>query len=163
MIVLSDTSPLNYLVLIGHVDVLPALFGEVVLPAPVRDELLHPASPDVVRQWLAVPPAWLSIRQPTGTDASLQLGAGEVAAISLAMELRADLLLMDDRLGRRAAEQRGLSVVGTLNVLAAAAERDLLELTAAVAKLQQTNFHISPRILAKVLAADAERRRRKPT
>lgn len=62
MIVLSDTSPLNYLVLIGHVNVLPALFGEVILPVAVRDELLHPAAPEVVREWLSAPPRWLSIR-----------------------------------------------------------------------------------------------------
>jgi predicted nucleic acid-binding protein len=77
------------------------------------------------------------------------------------MELKADVLLMDDRLGRRAAKQRGLSVAGTLNVLEVAAQRNLLELPDAIAMLQQTNFHVSETILADALAADAERRRQK--
>ena len=126
MIVLSDTSPINYLVLIGHVDVLPALFGEVILPAVVQGELLHPGAPQVVRDWLANPPSWHMIRHATQVDATIQLGAGEIEAISLAVELGADLVLMDDRVGRRTAEARGVPVAGTLNVLVAAAERDLL-------------------------------------
>jgi predicted nucleic acid-binding protein len=159
VIVLSDTSPLNYLVLIGHVDVLPILFGEVVVPKGVSDELQRSGAPEAVRLWVASRPTWLVIRTPSRTDDSIELGMGEVEAISLAMELHADLLLMDDRLGRRAAESRGLSVAGTINVLEAAAERDLLDLPVAVAKLRHTNFHISEQILANALAADVERRR----
>lgn len=161
MIVLSDTSPLNYLVLIGHVDVLPALFGQVIVPAAVRAELQHPGTPQIVRDWLRTAPPWLVVHAAAHIDASIQLGTGEIEAISLAIELHADLLLMDDRRGRRAAESRGLSVAGTLNVLEAAAERDLLDLPVAIAKLRQTNFHVSERILARALDADAERRRQR--
>jgi predicted nucleic acid-binding protein len=158
VIVLSDTSPINYLVLIGHVEVLPTLFGEVVLPVAVRDELLHPGAPQLVRDWIVNPPDWLVIRQATQIDTAIQLGAGEVEAISLAVELGADLILMDDRLARRAAEARGIPFAGTLNVLEAAAERNLLDLPSAVAKLRQTNFHISEKILAAALENDAARR-----
>ena len=65
---------------------------------------------------------------------------------------------MDDRLGRRAAEARGLSVAGTLNVLDVAAERQLLDLPTAIATLRKTNFHISETILAELLKADAKRK-----
>ena len=85
MIVLSDTSPLNYLVLIGHVDVLPTLFGDVIVPAAVRDELQRAGAPDVVREWLAGPPSWLKVRAASHPDPTIQLGAGEVEAISLAL------------------------------------------------------------------------------
>ena len=161
MIVLSDTSPLNYLVLIGHVDVLPVLFGEVVVPTGVSDELQRSGAPEAVRHWMASRPNWLVIRTPSRMDDSIELGTGEVEAISLAMELHADLLLMDDRLGRRAAESRGLSVAGTVNVLEAAAERNLLDLRDAIAKLRQTNFHVSEIILVNALTADVERRKQR--
>ena len=161
MIVLSDTSPLNYLVLIGHVDVLPALFGEVIVPEAVRDELQSSGAPAVVKQWMSNPPAWCIVRSAAHLIENIKLGIGEVEAISLAIELHADLLLMDDRAARRAAESRGLSIAGTINILEAAAERELIDLRTAIANLRQTNFHIAERILARALDADDERRQRR--
>ncbi|HEV2972830.1 MAG TPA: DUF3368 domain-containing protein [Pirellulales bacterium] len=159
MIVLSDTSPINYLVLIGQVDILPVLFGEVVIPTAVPTERQRQGAPDPVRRWIDRLPAWPVVRSPIAVDPQLRLGRGEAEAISLAAELHATLLLMDDRRGRRMAEALGLSVAGTINVLEAAAKRHLLDLPTAIAQLRQTNFHISDRILARALAADAERRR----
>ena len=52
MIVVADTSPLNYLVLIDEVDLLPALFGEVLIPQAVFQELKHPKTPAKVQQWI---------------------------------------------------------------------------------------------------------------
>lgn len=112
----------------------------------------------IVREWMSNPPAWLTVRVPLLIDHTIHLGRGETEAISLAMELHADLLLMDDRVGRRAAERRGMAVTGTLNVLEAAAERGLLDLPTVVAKLRQTNFHISEQLLSRALDTDAKRR-----
>jgi len=61
MIVVSDTSPLNYLVLVGAIDVLPKLFGEVYVPLAVIQELQHPRTPVPVKQWAQSPPDWLRI------------------------------------------------------------------------------------------------------
>lgn len=158
MIVLSDTSPINYLVLTGHIEILPALFGQVVIPAAVLAELQHSGTPTVVQRWIRNPPAWLLIRSAAQVDPRLRLGQGEAEAISLAVELHATLLLMDDRRGRREAESRGLSVAGTLNVLEAAAQRGLLDFPTAVAKLRQTNFHIADHIIQRALKTDAERK-----
>jgi predicted nucleic acid-binding protein len=160
VIVLSDTSPLNYLVLIGHIDILPTLFGRIIIPTAVHHELLHPGTPEAVRRWIETPPSWLEIRLPSHLEENIALGRGEVEAISLAIEINADLLLMDDRVARRMAESKGLSVVGTLNVLEASAARGLLDLSAALDKLRQTNFHVSEEILNHVLALDVERRKR---
>jgi predicted nucleic acid-binding protein len=159
VIVLSDTSPLNYLILIGHVDKLPALFNELIIPQAVADELAHPRAPDIVRQWIGSLPAWCQVRTVTQLDLTIPLGKGEREAICLATELHADLLLADDRLARNYAERQGLRVAGTLNVLEVAAERNLLELPKAIAQLRQTNFHIAEELVARALAADAERNR----
>jgi hypothetical protein len=97
MIVVSDTSPLNYLVLIEQVQVLPMLFGRVVVPPAVMTELQHAGAPDAVRAWAASPPAWLEIQPPARMEPLLGLGAGEAQAIRLAQELHADAVLIDER------------------------------------------------------------------
>lgn len=62
MIVVSDTSPLNYLIIIGRASILPALFGEVVVPAAVLDELRHAKTPVAVREFANTPPGWVKIQ-----------------------------------------------------------------------------------------------------
>jgi predicted nucleic acid-binding protein len=64
MPVVSNTSPLNYLVLIGEIEILPALHHHVVIPVAVSEELHDPATPDAVRGWIENPPGWLEIRRP---------------------------------------------------------------------------------------------------
>lgn len=157
MIVISDTSPIHYLVLTGVIDVLPMLFTEVVVPPGVLAELQHSHAPDVVRDWAKSSPTWMVVRSPVYVDPQVQLGRGEAEAIALAVEMQAELLLVDDRRARREAESRGLSVAGTVGVLEAAAKRQLLNLPDVVAKLRQTNFHVSDRILERALEEDARR------
>ena len=64
MLVIADTSPLHYLVLIEQTDILPALFGHVIIPPVVAEELQRPRTPAPVRAWMASPPAWLDMRPP---------------------------------------------------------------------------------------------------
>ena len=61
MIVIADTTPINYLVLIGKVDILPVLYGRILIPEAVCEELQHDRTPDAVRAWVQKPPAWLEI------------------------------------------------------------------------------------------------------
>ena len=98
MLVIADTSPLHYLVLIEHTAILPTLFGHVLVPRAVAEELQRPRTPAAVRAWMESPPAWLSIRSPREpvVSTALRLGAGEREALSLAQELHADLVLLDD-------------------------------------------------------------------
>ena len=90
MIVVADTSPINYLILIEEIDILTKMYGSVVIPHAVREELVRPSAPEPVRKWIAQPPAWLEVRTPVIVpDASLaHLDAGERDAIMLAGELR---------------------------------------------------------------------------
>ena len=62
MIVIADATPLNYLVLIGHADILPRLFDQVLIPSAVMNELQRSRTPEIVRAWIAAPPAWLEVR-----------------------------------------------------------------------------------------------------
>ena len=59
MIVIADSTPLNYLILIHQVDLLPQLFDRILIPPAVFEELQHQETPDVVRRWIASPPSWL--------------------------------------------------------------------------------------------------------
>jgi len=62
-IVIADTGPIHYLVLIGYADILPALFVKVIVPSVVLEELTHAETPPAVRSWMAQLPVWLEVRQ----------------------------------------------------------------------------------------------------
>jgi predicted nucleic acid-binding protein len=160
MIVVSDTSPLNYLVLLDVAHVLPALFGEVVVPPTVLAELTRAETPGVVREWALNPPDWLRVMAAESVMPGLELDAGEAEAISIAIALKADLLLIDDRKGRRAANVHGLTTVGTLTVLESAAKQNLVSLTTVIEQLRSTNFRASRAMLDNALKRESDRRRR---
>jgi predicted nucleic acid-binding protein len=153
VIVVADTSPLRYLILIDHVHVLPALFGEVIVPPAVVAELTNERTPQEVRTWLADKPEWLRVQTPRETLPQLRgaIDDGEREAIALAVELRADALLIDDRNGRRQAEALKCPAVGTLGVLADAADRGFADLPAALERLRSTNFRADGRLIEEIL------------
>jgi predicted nucleic acid-binding protein len=99
MIVIADTSPINYLILIDAIDTLKALFGRVIIPQAVFDELQREKTPRKVKAWMTRRPEWLVVRQASRLPFSPQrrLGDGKREAITLAIELKADAVLMDDR------------------------------------------------------------------
>ncbi len=153
MIVVADTSPLNYLILLGHSEFLPELYGGVLVPDAVLLEMQHPETPLKVSSWAASPPAWLERTTVKQLDASLaaELGRGEREAISLALELHADVLLIDERAGRREAETRHLSVAGTLIVLLEAGLRGHLDFSTEIKRLREFGFHVSRSLEAEML------------
>ncbi|MBV9035078.1 MAG: hypothetical protein JO182_11360 [Acidobacteriaceae bacterium] len=61
-LVIADTGPVNYLLLIGHIEILPALFEAVILPSAVKRELTHQDTPLSVRRWNVDPPKWVEVR-----------------------------------------------------------------------------------------------------
>jgi predicted nucleic acid-binding protein len=164
MIVVADTSPLNYLVLLGHIEILAKIYAEVLVPQTVLDELQDSEAPAEVRAWALDSPAWLQIstllfRRDPLMD---RLDRGEQDAILLAESLKAERLIIDDLEGRREAAKRGLPVIGTLGILAEAARRNLLDLPQALAALQATNFHAAPHLMALLLENNAKRRKSLP-
>jgi len=158
MMIISNATPLHYLIMIGEVEILHRMFGQVVIPQAVIVELQRQETPEVVRRWISALPSWLEVRAPSVIDPTLKLGAGELEAISLAQELKADQILLDDKKARKAALERGLSVTGTLTILEAAGELDLIDLPAAINSLRQTNFRAPSPLIEDILRRDAERK-----
>jgi predicted nucleic acid-binding protein len=150
MLVVSNTTPLNALVQTGDVEILPRLFQRVIIPTAIAEELFHPSTPPKVYAWLTSKPAWLEIRNPTRVDTTLPLDRGEVEAIALTKECKADLLLLDERRARREAARLGLPIVGTLGVIELAARARLLDLEQAIERLRQTNFRIREVEIARI-------------
>jgi predicted nucleic acid-binding protein len=159
-LIIADTGPINYLVLIGNIDLLPVLFEKVILPSAVQAELTDPDAPPSVRNWIADPPAWLEVHETPSRafdQTSVEgLDDGETAAIALAIALEADLLLMDDRKGVIVARRKGLRVTGTLGVLDLAAQRALVNFAQAVNRLRRTSFRIPEALLNSLMKKHAE-------
>jgi predicted nucleic acid-binding protein len=157
LIVVSDTSPVLNLARIGRLDLLPALYGQVLIPLAVYRELveskrdLPPAVDFASVGWLVVASANDKARVLALRD---ELDAGEAEAIVLAIERRADLLLVDERRGRRTARAAGLAVTGLLGVVAAAKRAGLIELAKPIVDelIQTARFWIGPELYAEVLA-----------
>lgn len=160
-LVVSNAGPLITLAKIRRSQLLKDLFGHIVIPRAVFDE--------VVLRGTGEPGAeetrsadWIETRL-TVDDLSVavlreNLGAGESEAIVLTQELGADLLLLDDALARRKAERLGLNVIGTLGVLLLAKHAGLLDtVKPMLSELQQTDFRASLRVYEEVLARAGEK------
>jgi predicted nucleic acid-binding protein len=126
MLVISDTSPILYLLLINQLDLLPRLHQRIIIPDVVQAEMQDPGAPHVLQIWIAKPPEWLEIHPvPNQSGAALErLDPGEQAAILLAQFLNADLLIVDDLDARRTAQSLGINITGTLGILGEAANRN---------------------------------------
>jgi predicted nucleic acid-binding protein len=147
ILVVADTTPLRYLIEIGYENLLPKLFTKVWIPGAVAGELRHERAPALVRHWAERLPSWIEVRKiggPPSVHEKAGLDRGEWEAIELAKELRANLLLIDERSGVRVARELGFTVTGTLGVLVEAARSDLISIEEALARLSKTNFRSTP-------------------
>jgi predicted nucleic acid-binding protein len=158
MIVVADTSPINYLILIGRLDLLPALFTNVVTTPAVMRELGHAHSPRAVREWATNPASWIEVIAPREIALPPNLDAGEREAISLAVQLSAPVILIDERVGAVAAVSLGIRPLGTLGVLEVAATKNLVSLPEALALLKATSFRVGSDLIRAALERDALRR-----
>jgi predicted nucleic acid-binding protein len=150
MIVVADSGPLHYLILLQHIELLHRFYGQVLVPEPVASELSAAAAPAVVRGWITKPPTWVEVR-PVPSDAvstiTDDLDPGERAAIALAETVHADLLLIDEAAGRAEAKRRHLRVTGTLGVLRAGAEQGLVNVPELLDRLKATSFYLDETFL----------------
>ena len=158
--VVSDTSPINYLVQIGLVELLRELYETVLLPPEVVTELVSASAPLVVREWASDLPSWVLVRQskPEARDDPRwrRLDIGERAALAIADEF-GGLLLIDERAGCSIAKQNSIRVTGTLGVLDEAARRQLILLSEAAELLKKTSFRYPAAIVNRLLAEEKVR------
>ena len=153
MIVVSDTSAITSLLQIGRVQLLQQMYGSVFVPSAVEQELrcTHAALPDFI---VAVP-----VHDAQGVARFLpQLHRGEAEAIALAKEVKANALLMDEKLGRAVAMQEGLRVIGLVGVLATAKMKGLIpSLAAALDDLEtKADFRMSAALKSEALRSVGE-------
>ena len=150
--VVADASPLIAFQQIGQLPLLQALFTSLIVPPSVAKEI----APSVPRQ------PWILERQLVQPIPPLileaELGPGETQAISLALELHADQLVVDEKEGRHLATRLGLHVIGTLGVLLAAKRKSLIPaVRPQIEALLQNNFWISPQLVERTLADVGEK------
>lgn len=146
MIIVSDTTPLRYLIEIDEAHILPALYGKIIIPQKVFDELQGQKTPPKVVTWIQNLPVWLEVQK---ADLSLftphkYIHAGEHEAIALALELNADAFLSDDGNAIKEARRLNILTLRLFNILESAAEDDLLDLLTSIQKMKLTTFHSPP-------------------
>lgn len=122
MLAVSNTSPVSNLAIVGRLQLLRSQFGELWVPPAVKLELDQLHQPDALREiQQALQEGWIKTKGLVSNSITGLLQAtldpGEAEAISLALELKADLILLDERDGRAAAERAGLRVTGLFGVL----------------------------------------------
>ncbi len=145
MIVIADTSPLNYAVMIGVADALFGLYGQIVVPAAVHRELTSSGAPAALRFWAQDHRDRISVREVNlPDDPELRcLDPGEAQAIFLAQQTPNSLLIIDERDGRAEARRRGINITGLLGVIRDGAIRGYLDFEDALRKLKETDFRLS--------------------
>ena len=146
-VVVSDTSPVCYLIITDVVEYLPRLFTEVLVPPAVIEELDSDGSPARVQQWVASPPAWLKIVAPKKAQDSLGLDLGETQAIWLGEERGIKSILIDERKGTRVARERGFRIAGTLAVIERFAERGWISFEEVITRLRLTTFRYNEQMI----------------
>jgi uncharacterized protein len=150
MIVVSDTSPITALMTVGEARILAELFGKVIIPIAVHDELLSSHTSI---------PSWIEVQQVSNfTEAnrfSQIVDIGEAQAIELAKELHAELLLIDERKGRRLAVQEGVPIIGLLGVVLLAKRKNLIPSARILLRRldQEAGIYLSKELVEKALGA----------
>ena len=163
MIVVSDTSPLSNLAIVGYLSLLQQIYNRVIIPQGVAEELINASDEEnliaevLSLDWIEVIPA-KNLELISILRNNHNLDRGEAEAIALVIELEADELLIDERLGRREATRLGLPITGILGILLVAKQRKLIPTVQPVidALIIQASFRVSSQLYAQVLKAANE-------
>jgi predicted nucleic acid-binding protein len=164
VIVVSDTSPITNLTAIGQLDLLQGLYTQIIIPVAVYDEMVNVGKPvpgAVEVQTLS----WIQTQAVADQqqviaiqESEENIDMGEAEAIALALELKADLLLMDERRGRIVATSYGLQVTGLLGVLVQAKRNNLIQIVKPLVDqlIEQADFRVSDDLYTTILKIAGE-------
>ena len=164
MIVVSDTSPITNLAAIGQLYLLEALYTQIIIPVAVYDEMVNvgksvPGTVEVkTLSWIQAKALTERQRVITIQESEENIDLGEAEAITLALELKADLLLMDERRGRIVATSYGLQVTGLLGVLVQAKQNNLIEAVQPLIDqlIEEADFRVSNELYTTILKIAGE-------
>jgi predicted nucleic acid-binding protein len=158
----SNTTPLRYLIAIEQDDLLGQLFEKVFVPVAVYEELTETRTPETVRHRVSSLPAWLEVRTVQEIQTStfpVTLHRGEREAILLTEALRADVLLIDEQIGRTIALSRNLPLSGTLGVLERADRMGFVsDFPRLLQQLKASGFFITEALVQQLLERHRTRR-----
>lgn len=156
---ISNTSPLLYLHLVGRLDLLAHLYGEIVVPPAVRAELRAGAERGVDVPKIAALP-WLQVTalaSDTSISLATDLGRGEAEVIALGLERADSRLILDDTMARRIAQLHSLQFTGTVGVIVRAKQVGLLTtVSPVISALQEAGLWLSDTLVAEVLRQAGE-------
>ncbi|MBN8562550.1 MAG: DUF3368 domain-containing protein [Leptolyngbya sp. UWPOB_LEPTO1] len=161
MLIVSNTSPLSNLAIIGELSLLQSVYPKILIPSIVEAELMRlPEIQPIISNQIAS--GWLEVQVPTDLQLlqalSQSLDPGEAAAIALAIELNADRLLIDEKLGRRIASEYGLKIRGIVGVLVNAKTKGLVPAVQPILDrlIEQAGFRISQSLYDRILQESGE-------
>jgi len=157
VIIVSNTSPISNLAKVGQLSLMQKIYEEILIPCAVHEELLDQRAGETVVT--AVRSAtWLKVHsvqnQQLVTELRTRVNIGEAEAIALAVEIGANPLLIDERLGRQSAKEYGLKITGVLGILLLAKRQSLIKAVAPIMDdlVNQASFRVSSQLYKEVLA-----------
>jgi uncharacterized protein len=150
MLVISDTTPVRYLAQVGKLELLHKLYGIIIIPSVVEQEVAN--SPYAILHQLIVSTSWLEVKEPSNMHDfekyNNRVDEGEKAAIALACELKADLLLIDDLAGKNLANELNIPCIGLAGVALRAKKVGLIPLVMPfMLELKQAGFWVGDKFL----------------
>ncbi len=156
--VITNTTPILSLLKIGKLSLLNEIYGEVILPFAVFQEIeagKHKPYYQNVNQisWIKVE----RVKNPDSRSFFVDLDDGEAEVLILAKELNADLVIMDEITGRRYARQLGMEITGTLGILLKAKEKGLVNsVRELLTELKEKGTWINPKLFKKIILLSKE-------
>lgn len=159
MIVISDTTPIVSLIKISRIDLLEKLFGEVCIPEAVFRELttntIFESEAEVVKNSLFLKTIPVKNRKSLEIlQAASGLDDGESEAIILADELKSDILVIDERKGRKVAQKLGITITGTIGILIQAHDEKIIsteDIKNYLEQLRNSNIRLSDSLIQEAL------------
>jgi hypothetical protein len=153
MIVVSDTSAITNLIQIDHLWLLREVYQNIIIPQAVYDELVSDTKNKLIIESLS----WIKIKEVKENDITRNLkevlDPGESEAITLALELDADFIIIDEKKGRKIAEDYGLRKIGLVGILVESKRKGLIKEVRNLLEqlIEKANFFVSEKLYKDVL------------